>query len=94
MTALACTELQGGLSASQVGLGLPASPPAAGSGYTGPSVVNAALDCLAARTSCGSFVPQAASPGLRGVMTWSVNWDASSGDNFAGTVAPHLASLP
>ena len=33
MTALACTELQGGLSASQVGLGLPASSSAAGSGY-------------------------------------------------------------
>jgi chitinase len=94
MTALACTELQGGLSASQVGLGLPASPSAAGSGYTGPSVVNSALDCLAARTNCGSFVPQAASPGLRGVMTWSINWDASNGYNFADTVAPHLASLP
>ena len=94
MTALACTELQGGLSASQVGLGLPASPSAAGSGYTSPSVVNSALDCLAARTNCGSFVPQAASPGLRGVMTWSINWDASNGYNFADTVAPHLASLP
>ncbi|HEY3978920.1 MAG TPA: glycosyl hydrolase family 18 protein [Streptosporangiaceae bacterium] len=94
MTALACTELQGGLSAAQVGLGLPASPSAAGSGYASPSVVNDALDCLAARTSCGSFVPQAASPGLRGVMTWSINWDASSGYNFADTVAPHLASLP
>jgi chitinase len=94
MTALACTELQGGLAASQVGLGLPASPSAAGSGYTSPSVVNSALDCLAARTNCGSFVPQAAAPGLRGVMTWSINWDASNGYNFADTVAPHLASLP
>jgi chitinase len=26
-------------------------------------------------------------------MTWSINWDASSGYNFANTVAPHLASL-
>jgi chitinase len=94
ITALACTELQGGLSASQVGLGLPASPSAAGSGYTSPAVVNDALDCLAARASCGSFVPQAAAPGLRGVMTWSINWDASNGYNFASTVAPHLASLP
>ncbi len=33
MTALACTELEGGLSASQIGLGLPASTSAAGSGY-------------------------------------------------------------
>jgi chitinase len=94
MTALACTELEGGLSASQVGLGLPASPSAAGSGYVSPSLVNDALDCLAARASCGSFVPSAAYPAIRGVMTWSINWDASNGYNFAGTVAPYLATLP
>jgi len=94
MTALACTELEGGLSASQVGLGLPASPSAAGSGYVSPSLVNDALDCLAARANCGSFVPSAAYPAIRGVMTWSINWDASNGYNFAGTVAPHLATLP
>jgi chitinase len=94
MTALACTELEGGLSPSQVGLGLPASPSAAGSGYVAPSVVNDALDCLAARANCGSFVPSAAYPGIRGVMTWSINWDASNGYNFAGTVAPYLSALP
>jgi chitinase len=94
MTALACTELQGGLSASQVGLGLPASSSAAGSGYVSPSLVNDALDCLAARANCGSFVPSTAYPGIRGVMTWSINWDASNGYNFADTVAPYLATLP
>jgi chitinase len=93
MTALACIELQGGLSASQVGLGLPASPSAAGGGYVSPSLVNSALDCLAARMNCGSFVPSSAYPALRGAMTWSINWDASNGYNFANTVAPHLASL-
>ena len=36
ITALACTELEGGLSPSQVGLGLPASFSAAGSGYVAP----------------------------------------------------------
>jgi chitinase len=94
MTALACTELQSGLSAAQVGLGLPASSSAAGSGYVSPSLVNSALDCLAAGTGCGSFVPAATYPAIRGVMTWSINWDASNGYNFADTVAPHLASLP
>jgi chitinase len=94
MTALACIELQGGLSPSQVGLGLPASPSAAGSGYTSPSVVNSALDCLAAGTSCGSFKPPATYPSIRGAMTWSINWDASNGYNFANTVAPHLSTLP
>jgi len=79
---------------TQVGLGLPASSPAAGSGYVSPSLVNNALDCLAARANCGSFVPAAAYLGIRGVMTWSINGDASNGDNFADTVAPYLATLP
>jgi chitinase len=94
MTALACTELEGGLSASQIGLGLPASSSAAGSGYVSPSVVNNALDCLAAKQNCGSFVPSTTYPGIRGVMTWSINWDASNGYNFADTVAPYLTTLP
>jgi chitinase len=94
ITALTCIELQGGLSASQVGVGLPASTSAAGSGYVSPSVVNDSLDCLAARHNCGSFVPSASYPGIRGAMTWSINWDASNGYNFANTVAPALANLP
>jgi chitinase len=94
ITALACTELEGGLSPSQVGIGLPASTSAAGSGYVAPSVVNDALDCLAARANCGSFVPPESWPGIRGAMTWSINWDASDGYNFANTVAPYLATLP
>jgi chitinase len=94
ITALACTELEGGLSPSQVGIGLPASTSAAGSGYVSPSVVNDALDCLAARQNCGSFVPPESWPAIRGVMTWSINWDASNGYNFADTVAPYLSTLP
>jgi chitinase len=94
ITALACTELQSGLSAAQVGVGLPASSSAAGSGYVDPSVVNNALDCLAAQTNCGSFTPSTSYPDIRGAMTWSINWDASNNYNFANTVAPHLASLP
>src|SRR5579875_1667732 len=94
ITALACTELQSGLAPSQVGLGLPASSSAAGSGYVDPSVVNQALDCLTSQANCGSFTPPASYPDLPGVMDWSINWDASNGYNFADTVAPHLASLP
>ncbi|MDX6415664.1 MAG: hypothetical protein QOG28_284 [Trebonia sp.] len=94
ITALACTELEGGLSPSQVGIGLPASTSAAGSGYVAPSVVDDALDCLAAGANCGSFVPPQTWPGIRGVMTWSINWDAANGYNFANTVAPYLSTLP
>jgi chitinase len=94
MTALACTQLQGGLNPSQVGLGLPASTSAAGSGYVAPSVVDNALDCLASGTSCGSFVPPAKWPGVGGAMTWSINWDASNGYAFLDTVGAHLAAMP
>jgi chitinase len=82
------------LSPSQVGIGLPASPSAAGGGYVSPSVVNAALDCLTQGINCGSYVPVAKYPALRGAMDWSTNWDASNGNNFSNTVAPHLAGLP
>jgi chitinase len=94
LTALACTQLKGGLSASQVGLGLPASSSAAGSGYVSPSVVTAALGCLAKGTGCGSFVPGTTYPGIGGAMDWSINWDASNGYSFLDTVGAYLSSLP
>jgi chitinase len=93
MTALACIQLQGGLSPSQIGLGLPASASAAGGGLVSPATVNSALDCLDMGTNCGTFHPTTTAPGLRGAMTWSINWDASNGFAFANTVHPHLASL-
>ncbi|WP_433551357.1 chitinase [Micromonospora zamorensis] len=94
IVALACIQLEAGLRPDQVGLGLPAGPGAAGGGIVAPSVVNAALDCLARGTNCGSFRPPRTYPGIRGAMTWSVNWDVSNGNGFARTVAPHLDTLP
>ncbi|NJP32209.1 chitinase [Micromonospora thermarum] len=94
IVALACIQLEAGLRPDQVGLGLPAGPGAAGGGIVAPSVVNAALDCLTRGTNCGSFRPPRTYPGLRGAMTWSVNWDVSNGNNFARTVGPHLDTLP
>ncbi len=94
ITALACIQLENGLRPDQVGIGLPASSSAAGGGVVAPSVVNAALDCLATGNNCGTFKPPTTWPGIRGAMTWSINWDASNGNNFSGTVRPHLNTLP
>jgi chitinase len=94
LTALACIQLEGGLSPSQVGLGLPASPRGAGSGYVSPSVVNNALDCLTKGTGCGSFKPSRTYPELRGAMTWSTNWDAAAGNAWSNSVGPHVHGLP
>jgi chitinase len=94
LTALACIQLQGGLSPSQIGFGLPASNSAAGSGYVSPTIVNNALDCIAKGTNCGTFKPSTTYPTIRGAMDWSTNWDASNGNGFANTVKPHLNTLP
>jgi chitinase len=94
LTALACIQLRGGLRADQVGLGLPASTSAAGGGYQSPGNVSAALNCLARGTNCAGFNPGTTYPSIRGAMTWSINWDASSGYAFATPVAATLDSLP
>ncbi|CAM5317879.1 MULTISPECIES: chitinase [Streptomyces] len=94
LTALACIQLEGGLSPSQVGLGVPASTRAAGSGYVSPTVVDNALDCLTAATNCGTFKPSKTYPALRGAMTWSTNWDATAGNAWSNTVGPHVHALP
>lgn len=94
LTALSCIQLQSALRPDQIALGLPATTRAAGGGYVSPSVVNNALDCLAKGSSCGSFVPPAQWPSIRGAMTWSINWDASNGYAFADTVHAHLVTMP
>ena len=94
ITAQACIQLQAGLRPDQIGLGLPASTSGAGSGYVSPSIVNNALDCLAAGTNCGSWHPTTPWPGIRGAMTWSINWDASNGYAWVNAIAAHLSAVP
>jgi chitinase len=94
LTALACIQLENGLRPDQVALGLPASSRAAGGGAVAPSVVVAAMSCLTQGTQCGSFRPPRTYPGLRGAMTWSVNWDQVNGYAFGNTVGPAVDRLP
>ncbi|MET8452484.1 glycoside hydrolase family 18 protein [Streptomyces sp. NPDC005209] len=58
----------------QIAIGMPASTNA-GNGYVSPSEVTKALDCLTKKANCGSYTTHGTWPGLRGLMTWSVNWD-------------------
>ncbi|MGW0080638.1 chitinase [Streptomyces sp. NPDC003393] len=94
LTALACIQLEGGLAPSQVGLGVPASPSGAGSGYVSPTTVNNALDCLTRLSNCGTFRPSKTYPDLRGAMTWSTNWDAAAGNAWSNSVGAHVHALP
>ncbi|MBQ0830905.1 chitinase [Streptomyces tagetis] len=58
----------------QVAIGMPASTNA-GNGHVSPAEVTKALDCLTRKTNCGSYATHGTWPGLRGLMTWSINWD-------------------
>ena len=70
-----------GLPANKIAIGLPACPLAAGGGYTDTtSVINAVLYLRGVGNVPGLYTLQQAGgyPSLRGMMTWSINWDAVS----------------
>nr|WP_237534318.1 glycosyl hydrolase family 18 protein [Streptomyces sp. SID3343] len=66
----------------QVAIGMPASVQA-GNGWVSTGEVNKALDCLTKNTNCGSYPVHGKWPGLRGLMTWSVNWDRFNNFDFS-----------
>ncbi|MGW2833597.1 chitinase [Streptomyces sp. NPDC001286] len=68
----------------QVAIGMPASTNA-GNGHVAPAEVVKTLDCLTKRSGCGSYPTHGTWPGLRGLMTWSVNWDRYSNWEFQKT---------
>ncbi|MFD6534662.1 chitinase [Streptomyces sp. NPDC060184] len=66
----------------QIAVGLPASTQA-GNGYTTPAEVTKTLNCLTKKTDCGTYQTHGTWPGLRGLMTWSINWDRFNNGEFA-----------
>ncbi|PTM86309.1 chitinase [Streptomyces sp. VMFN-G11Ma] len=68
----------------QVAIGMPASVNA-GNGYVAPAEVTKTLDCLTKKTNCGSYPTHGSWPAMRGLMTWSVNWDRYSNWEFQRT---------
>jgi chitinase len=83
----------------QVIIGLPASPSAAGSGFTAVAAVQNALRYLIQRTDFSGRrytlqKPTGAYPNFRGLMTWSVNWDSVNNFEFSRNHAMFLDTLP
>jgi chitinase len=83
----------------QVAIGLPASPQAAGSGFTSVAAVQNALRYLTQRTDYPGRTytlqkPSGAYPNFRGLMTWSVNWDAFNNFEFSRNHRMFLDTLP
>ncbi|WP_031090388.1 chitinase [Streptomyces sp. NRRL WC-3549] len=76
------TKVFPALRPDQVAIGLPASTQA-GNGHTSPAEVTKALNCLTKKTDCGAYQTHGTYPGLRGLMTWSINWDRFNGWEFS-----------
>lgn len=85
-----------GLAPSQVAVGLPAAPDAAGGGFTDTATVHAAVRYLLGRgPRPGQYTlwRSGGYPGLRGMMTWSVNWDATSKNRISGEYARNFERI-
>lgn len=70
-----------GIPASKVAVGLPASANAAGGGYVDSTTISAAVKYLLGKGPKPGTYTLATAGGyadLRGMMTWSVNWDATT----------------
>ncbi|WP_308709564.1 Ig-like domain-containing protein [Marinoscillum pacificum] len=81
----------------QLAIGLPASPSAAGGGYTNPNTVKQALDYLIKGISYGgnyTLINSGGYSGFRGMMTWSINWDINFGYEFSNNYRAYLDALP
>ena len=83
-----------GLRPDPVAFGLPSGPSTANSGLASLASITAALNCLTKLSQCGAIKPPVAYPTLRGVMTWSINWDRKDGLGFSRGVRNALNALP
>lgn len=85
-----------GLPASKIAVGLPACTQAAGGGYTAMSTVTSAINYLrGSGPKPGSYtlLQSGGYPALRGMMTWSINWDAVANCGGAYTYAATYQSI-
>jgi chitinase len=85
-----------GVPAHKVAAGLPACPSAAGGGYCHPDTVKAAVNYLrGAGPAPGSYLLANASgyPSFRGLMTWSINWDAEPSCSNAYEFADNYTAI-
>ncbi|MBQ9887162.1 MAG: carbohydrate-binding protein, partial [Lachnospiraceae bacterium] len=95
LTALGTAMIESGLRPDQIGFGVPSSTRAAGGGYIEPNKLKEAVNCMVYGTpTSGSFMPPRTYPAFRGIMTWSINWDATNNYAWASAMDSTIAGLP
>ena len=94
LTSLSTLVIEAGLRADQVAFGVPSTSKAANSGYVSNDVIKTALNSMVNKTSSGSFTPPRKYPTFRGVMTWSINWDATNNYAWAKAMDAAVNEMP
>jgi chitinase len=85
-----------GLPANKVAVGLPACNLAAGGGYTDTAVVRSAMKYLLGtgnKPGTYTLYNTGGYPTLKGMMTWSINWDAVASCNGAYSYAANYQNI-
>ncbi|MCF8255711.1 MAG: T9SS type A sorting domain-containing protein [Bacteroidia bacterium] len=93
-----------GLPASKVAVGLPACSSAAGGGFVDSATIKSAINYLTGKgPKPGTYVLSQSGgyPTLRGMMTWSINWDAVStcanryqfANNYQGIFGSNITAI-
>lgn len=91
---LSTLYIESGLRPDQVAIGVPSSQPAATSGQITPAQAVTAFNAMVYGTSADGFTPPKAYPTFRGLMTWSINWDAKQDYAWAKAAKAAINAAP
>lgn len=94
ITSLATMYIENGLRPDQLAIGVPAMSSAAGSGYISIDNLKDVVNSLVNKQPLDGFTPPREYKTLRGVMTWSINWDATQKYAWAKSMSGLMSSLP
>ncbi len=90
---LSTLYIESGLRPDQVAIGLPSNAPA-GSGALSPENAALAYNAMINGTNAGNFKVPKAYPTFRGLMTWSINWDAKQDYAWAKAAKAAVSNSP
>ena len=94
ITSLATMYIENGLRPDQLAIGVPAMSSAAGSGYITTDNLKEVVNSLVYKKTLDGFTPPREYKTLRGVMTWSINWDGTQNYAWAKSMSELMDSLP
>ena len=94
ITSLATMYIENGLRPDQLAIGVPALSSGAGSGYITIDSLKEVINSLVYKKPLDGFTPPREYKTLRGVMTWSINWDGTQNYVWGKSMSELMDNLP